>query len=45
VLAAIQGAPVDDEGRGLARSYADAFFTAIGDDQAFYRSVVARSDV
>jgi len=45
VLAAIQAAPVDDEGRGIARSYAAAFFAAIGDDQAFYRPVVARSDV
>ena len=45
VLSAIQGSPVDDEGRRLARAYADAFFTAIGDDRAFYRPVVARSDV
>jgi hypothetical protein len=45
VLAAIQEAPVDADGRRIARSYADAFFTAIDRDEAFYRPVVARSDV
>lgn len=45
VLAVIQRAPVDADGRALARTYADHFFTAIGDAQAFYRPVVARSDV
>ena len=45
VLGAIQSAPVDAEGRTLARSYADQFFAAIADDKAFYRPVVTRSDV
>ena len=45
VLAAVQGAPVDPEGRALARTYAGHFFNAIADDRAFYRPVVARSDV
>jgi hypothetical protein len=45
VLSAIQGAEVDAEGRRLALGYANAFFAAIGDDQAFYRPVVARPDV
>jgi hypothetical protein len=45
VMAAIQSAQVDPAGRDVARAYADAFFTAIADDQAFYRPVVARADV
>jgi hypothetical protein len=45
VLAAIQEAPVDAEGRTIARRYADDFFKAIDSDEAFYRPVVARSDV
>jgi hypothetical protein len=45
ILSAIQQAAVDQDGRALARSYVDSFFAAIGDDQAFYRPVVARSDV
>jgi hypothetical protein len=45
VATAIQGAPVDPEGRTIAQSYADHFFAAIADDRAFYRPVVARSDV
>jgi hypothetical protein len=45
VLSAIQSAEVDAEGRRLALGYANAFFAAIGDDQAFYRPVVGRPDV
>jgi hypothetical protein len=45
VLGAIRAADVDDEGRRLALDYATAFFGAIGDEQAFYRPVVARPDV
>lgn len=45
VLTVIQHATIDDDGRTLARAYADRFFAAIGDDRAFYRPVVARSDV
>ena len=45
VYAAIDGAPVDSGGRGLARSYADAFYDAIQSDAAFYRPIVAASDV
>ena len=45
VLAAVQEAPVDADGRTIARSYADDFFKAIESDEAFYRPVVARSDV
>jgi hypothetical protein len=45
IEAAIRDAPVDEEGRGLARRYATDFFNAIDDDRAFYRPVVARSDV
>lgn len=45
VLAAIQSAIVDADGRAIARSYAERFFAAIADDRAYYRPVVARSDV
>jgi hypothetical protein len=45
VLAAIEQAPVDEEGRALARQYARAFFSAIADDDAFYRPVVGRPGV
>ena len=42
---ALQRATVDDPGREIARRYLDSFFTAIGDDAAYYRPVVSRSDV
>jgi hypothetical protein len=45
VSAAVQSAAVDEAGRTLGRRYADAFFTAIQDEAAFYRPVVARNDV
>jgi hypothetical protein len=45
VYAALEQADVDDAGRQRGRSYLDAFFTAIGEDQSFYRPIVARSDV
>jgi hypothetical protein len=45
VLAAIQSAEADPQGHELARTYANHFFAAIADDQAFYRPVVARGDV
>ena len=41
----LQRANVDDRGRGIATRYLDSFFTAIAGDAAFYRPVVARSDV
>jgi hypothetical protein len=41
----VDKADVDPKGRELARSYLDSFFKAIGDDEAFYRPVVARNDV
>jgi hypothetical protein len=45
VSAAVQNAAVDEAGRVLGRRYADAFFTAIQDEAAFYRPVVSRNDV
>ena len=45
ILSAIEHGAADPEGRELARSYAAAFFAAIGDDRSFYRPVVARADV
>lgn len=45
VLTAIQSATVDADGRTVARAYAEHFFSAIADDRAFYRPVVARTDV
>ena len=39
--AAVAHAAVDPHGRDLARQYLDAFYRAIGTDQAFYRPVVA----
>lgn len=42
---ALQRAKVDDAGRASARQYLDSFFAAIADDAAYYRPVVARSDV
>jgi predicted permease len=45
VYEALQRAPVDAQGRQLARAYLDSFFSAIADDGQFYRPVVARSDV
>ena len=45
IYRALQGAKVDDRGRQIARSYLDSFFNAIGDETAFYRPVVSRTDV
>ncbi|MEO6238164.1 MAG: hypothetical protein ABIQ52_14295 [Vicinamibacterales bacterium] len=45
VYAALDSADVDQPGRQGARAYLDAFFKAIGEDQEFYRPVVARADV
>jgi hypothetical protein len=45
ILAVIQAAPVDADGRALARQYADEFFKAIERDEEFYRPVVARTGV
>ena len=45
VYAALDGAPVDDKGREIARAYLDAFYAAIADDPQFYRPIVVRSDV
>jgi hypothetical protein len=42
---ALDGATVDPKGRELARAYLDSFYSAIADDAAFYRPVVARADV
>ena len=38
--AAVEQATADAHGRDLARAYLDAFYRAIGTDQAFYRPVV-----
>jgi hypothetical protein len=45
VYAALEKASVDPRGRELARAYLDKFFTAIAEDETFYRPVVAREDV
>ena len=45
IYAVVDQADVDAKGREIARSYLDSFFKAIADDEAFYRPVVARSDV
>jgi hypothetical protein len=45
LYAALDSATVDPKGRTLARSYLDSFYSAIADDAAFYRPVVARADV
>ena len=45
IYAVVDQAEVDPKGRDLARSYVDSFFKAIIDDEAFYRPVVAKSDV
>jgi hypothetical protein len=45
IYAAIDKADVDARGRRIAREYLDAFYAAIGDDAAYYRPVVAKSDV
>jgi hypothetical protein len=41
---AIDDAVLDPEGRRLARTYVDAFFSAIESDNAFYRPVVVADD-
>jgi len=38
--AALKDAPLDEEGRGTIKEYADSFFDAIASDEAFYRPVV-----
>jgi hypothetical protein len=42
---AVQRAPVDNDGRTLARGYLDNFYRAIENDGEFYRPVVAGTDV
>lgn len=44
-LRAIDAAALDPEGRRIARSYLNAFFSAIESDAAFYRPVVVASGV
>jgi len=41
----LQRAPVDAGGRELAKKYLDSFYAATADDAAYYRPIVARSDV
>lgn len=43
--AVLEKADVDTHGRETARTYLDTFFKAIGDDDTFYRPVVAGTDV
>ena len=45
IYAVVDQADIDQKGRELARAYLDSFFKAIGDEEAFYRPVVAKSDV
>jgi hypothetical protein len=45
IYEALQKADVDAKGRDIARAYLDAFFAAIADDSAYYRPVVAKTDV
>ena len=45
MYAVVQGAPVDQAGREIARQYVDAFYKAIENDAEFYRPIVARADV
>lgn len=45
IYAALDQAEVDPKGREIARSYVDNFFTAITDEESFYRPVVAKRDV
>jgi hypothetical protein len=42
---ALQKAPVDEQGRAVARAYLDSFYKAIADDAEYYRPIVARADV
>lgn len=41
---ALRQAPVDEDGRSLAASYLDHFYSAIESDAAFYRPVVVQPD-
>ena len=41
----LKNAKVDDKGREIARAYLDAFYTAIADDEQYYRPIVVRDDV
>jgi hypothetical protein len=45
LYATVEQADVDPHGRELARAYLDAFFAAIGSDEAFYRAVVTQPRV
>jgi hypothetical protein len=45
IYAVVDQADVDPKGREIARRYLDSFFKAIGDEESFYRPVVAKSDV
>jgi hypothetical protein len=45
IYAAIDKADVDTHGRQIARDYANAFYTAIGEDAAYYRPVVTKGEV
>lgn len=42
IYRALDGGPVDDEGRRVAREYLDRFFEEIGSDDRFYRPVVLK---
>jgi hypothetical protein len=44
VYAALADSMVDDEGRRLAETYLNSFFSIIGDAQAFYRPVVVAAN-
>ncbi|HEY3884940.1 MAG TPA: hypothetical protein VGL62_07020 [Vicinamibacterales bacterium] len=45
VLAAIDEARIDAQGRDLARAFVSTFYDDIGDDRAFYRPVVVKLNV
>jgi hypothetical protein len=45
IYAVVDHADVDARGREIARGYVDAFYGAIADDAAYYRPVVAKSEV